>query len=144
MTMQTVKTAVEQFLQNYADLSDRGDVSGLVACFADVFVAGGPQGAQGVRAGDFALALPKRYEMFARMGCRKTELIGIEETRIDARYVWVRTWWRLTFERPEREPMLLDVESTYLIDAGVEPMRFLVYLAHQDIFEKLKELGIAA
>jgi hypothetical protein len=38
----------------------------------------------------------------------------------------------------------VEVESTYLVDAGAEPYRFLVYLAHQDIMERLKELGIAA
>lgn len=142
--MQTINPAVEQFLQNYANRTDQGNIPELAACFADVFVAGGPQGAQGVRASDFALALPKRYAMFAKMGCRRTELVSVEQQPLDARYVWARTRWRFTFERDGREPLPVEVESTYLVDAGAEPFRFLVYLAHQDILEILRGHGIGA
>lgn len=140
--MKTKTTAVEDFLYDYARHSDEGNVAELAACFGETFIAGGPQGAKAVRASDFALALPKRYEMFERMGCRKTELIGIDEQRLDGRFVSARTRWRLTFERAGLEPLAAEVESTYLVDAGVEPVRILVYLAHEDIFEKLKKQGI--
>jgi hypothetical protein len=136
-------TAVEDFVREYARLTDAGDVPALIACFADVFLAGGPQGAQAVRASDFAIALPKRYQMFEKMGCRRTELMGVEEQRLDARYVSARTRWRLTFEREGSEAVPIEVESTYLVDAGVEPFRIVVYLAHQDIMEVLKQRGIA-
>ena len=140
--METTKSAVVRFLYDYARHTDLGNIPGLVACFAETFVAGGPQGAQAVRASDFALALPKRYQLFAQMGCRRTELIGIEERRLDGRYVSARTRWRLTFERAGYEPLPLEVESTYLLDCGGEPMRIHVYLAHDDIMEILKEHGI--
>jgi hypothetical protein len=142
MMMKTKTTAVENFLYEYARHSDQGNVAELGACFGETFIAGGPQGARPVRASDFALALPKRYQMFAKMGCRRTELIGIEEQRLDGRYVSARTRWRLTFERAGLEPLAVEVESTYLVDAGAEPVRILVYLAHEDIMEKLKEQGI--
>ena len=140
--MKTKTTAVEDFLYDYARHTDQGNVAELVACFGETFLAGGPQGAKAVRASDFALALPKRYQMFERMGCRRTELIGIEEQRLDARFVSARTRWRLTFEREGMDPLAVEVESTYLVDAGGEPMRIAVYLAHDDIMERLKEQGI--
>jgi hypothetical protein len=141
--MQTANTAVENFLWEYARLTDEGNAAELAAFFAEVFLAGGRLGAQAVRASDFALALPKRIALFAQMGCRRTELVRMETQQMDARYVWARTWWRLTFERPALEAMPVEVESTYLVDAGAEPMRFLVYLAHDDIMEMLRERGIA-
>jgi len=141
--METTKTAVEHFLHEYERHTDEGNVPELIACFADFFLAGGPQGGQPVRASDFALALPKKIQMFEKMGCRHTELIGLEETRLDPRYISARTRWRLTFERPDNAPLPLEVESTYLVDTGTEPFRFLVYLAHNDIMEILKEHGIA-
>ena len=142
--MEMTTTAVERFLQVYARHTETEDVPELVNCFAATFMAGGPQGAKAVRATDFGLALPKRYQMFEKMGCRKTELIGVEELRLDARYVSARTRWRLTFERAGQEALPVEVESTYLVDAGTEPMRILVYLAHQDIMETLRERGISA
>jgi hypothetical protein len=141
--MQTVNTTVEDFIRQYASLADQGSVPELAACFADTFIAGGPQGAKAVRAADFALALPKRYQLFAQMGCRRTELLSTEEIRLDARYVSVRTRWRMTFERAGADPLPIEVESTYLINAGAEPFRILVYLAHDDIMENLKQHGIA-
>lgn len=140
--METTKTAVEHFLHDYARHSDEGNVPELTACFAETFIAGGPPGAKAVRASDFGLALPKRYQMFAQMGCKRTELIGVEESRLDARYISARTRWRLTFERAGDPALPIEVESTYLVDAGIEPYRILVYLAHDDIMGKLKEQGI--
>lgn len=142
--MKTKTTTVEDFLYEYARHSDQGNVGELAACFGETFIAGGPQGAKAVRSGDFALALPKRYEMFKQMGCRKTELIGIEEQRLDARYVSARTRWQLTFERAGKEALPVEVVSTYLVDAGAEPMRILIYLAHDDIMEILKRHGIGS
>ena len=144
MMMETATNTVEVFLRDYARHTDEGNVPELIACFAETFVAGGPQGAKAVRASDFALALPKRYQLFAQMGCRRTELIGVEEHRLDARYVSARTRWRLTFERAGQEALPLEVESTYLVDAGEDAFRILVYLAHDDIMEMLRGHGIGA
>ena len=136
-------TPMARFIRDYALHTDKGNVPELIACFADVFLAGGPQGAQPVRASDFALALPKRYKLFETMGCRSTELTGLQENWLDTRYVSARTEWQLTFERPGREPLPIVVQSTYLVDTGTEPFRILVYLAHSDIMAILKEHGIA-
>lgn len=134
---------IERFLQTYAHHSDKGDVPELIACFADVFLAAGPDGAQLIRSTDFALALPKRYKLFQAMGCRSTALTGVRQTWLDQRYVSVWTEWQLTFERPGTPPHPITVESTYLIDAGSEPFRILVYLAHSDIMKVLTQHGIA-
>ncbi len=140
--MENIKTPIERFFAAYAQHTDTENIPGIIACYAEVFLAGGPQGAQPVRAADFALALPKRYKVFANMGCRATELIGLQENWLDTRYVSVRTQWRLTFERPGVERLPIVVESTHLVDAGDEPFRILVYLAHADIMEVLKRHGI--
>jgi hypothetical protein len=136
-------TPIQRFIREYAHHSDKGNVPELIACFADVFLAAGQQGAKPVRASDFALALPKRYKLFESMGCRSTELTGLHENWLDTRHVSVRTEWRLTFVRPSSQPLPIEVESTYLVDAGVAPFRILVYLAHSDIMEILMQNGIA-
>ena len=124
--METTMTSVEQFFRQYAELTEKGSVPELVACFADVFLVGGPRGALAIRASDFALKLPKRMKLFESLGCRKTELAGLEETRLDARHVSARTRWRFTFERAGDEPLVLEIESTYLVDTRTEPFHFLV------------------
>ncbi len=141
--MKSNTTPIERFFEEYAFHTDKGNVPELIAFFADVFLAAGLQGEKPVRASDFALALPKRYKLFESMGCRSTELTSLQQTWLDARYVLARTGWRLTFERPSAEPEHVLVESTFLIDAGSETFRILLYLAHSDIMEILKQRGIA-
>jgi hypothetical protein len=136
MLMET--KSFEMFFRHYAELTVTGDVEGLVACFAERFLAGGPGGAQPVRASDFAQMLPKRYALFKSLGCRRTELVDLKESRLDERHVSAWTRWRLTFERPD--VLEVEVDSTYLVET--ESMRILVYLAHQDVMERLKEHGI--
>jgi hypothetical protein len=140
--MKNISTPIQRFFAALALHMDKGNVPEIIACYAEVFLACGPQGAQSVRAADFALALPKRYSLFESLGCRSTELIGIKENWLDARYVSARTQWRLTFERPGKEALSLIGDSTFLIDTGVEPFRIIVYLAHQDFLETLKQHGI--
>jgi len=140
--MKNAKTPIEGFFDEFARHTATGNVPELVSSYADVFLAGGPRGVQPVRATDFALALPKRYKLFESIGSRSTELIGLQENWLDARYVFVRTQWRLTFERSGAESLPIVVESTNLLDAAAEPFRILVYLAHADIMEVLKQHGI--
>ena len=141
--MDNHNTPIRRFFDAFAHNSDKGNVPELVACFADVFLAAGLHGAQPVRASDFARVLPKRCKMFESMGCKSTELISIQENWLDAQHAAVRTRWRLTFVRPEMEALPIEVDSTYLIDAGREPFRILMYLPHSDIMEVLKQHGVA-
>lgn len=140
--MKNTNTSIERFFAELALHMDKGNVPEILANYAEVFLAGGPKGAQAIRAADFALALPKRYKLFDTMGCRSTELIGLHQDWLDARYVSARTAWRMTFVRPGSDAEQIVVESTFLIDAGAEPFRILLYLAHSDIMEVSKQRGI--
>lgn len=134
--MEDTRTAVEDFFGRFALLNNKGDFSAAVAQFADPFIAAGPQGAQCVKASDFALALPKRKEMFARFGCESMQLAGVDAHSLGARYSLAHTRWKVNCadERPA-----IFVDSTYVVDRAEE--RIVLYLAHQDILAILRERG---
>ena len=67
--MEDTRTSVEDFIRHFERNNNKSDFSDAVSQFADVFMAAGPQGAQCVKASDFALALPKRKQLFASFGC---------------------------------------------------------------------------
>ena len=142
--MEQVETPVRRFFESYARANESGDMAKTAAQFADVFMAAGPQGAQCVKAADFAVALPKRKELFQRLGSRATALVALEERALDARFVLAKTRWRMEFEREGRAKEELFVESTFLLDCGADPVRIVLYLAHQDIMAVLRERGILA
>ncbi len=96
-----------------------------------------------MRVDDFAAALPKRKLLFDRLGCQPAILVRLQETRLDARYVLAKTTWRFDFARvdsEETEQVLTD--STFLIDTGEEEFKIVMYMAHQDIMQVLRDRGI--
>ncbi len=136
--------AIERFFRTFESNSSSNDVATAVSQFADVFMAAGPQGKQAVRSEDFALALPRRKQLFESLGHRFTELVGLRETRLDARFVMARTQWKMTFARDENEPRDIVVDSVYIVDTGAaaDAAKIIFYLANQDLMEVLKDSGI--
>jgi hypothetical protein len=113
-----------------------------VARFADAFQFAGPLGSQSFRAADFALALPRRKQLFDRLGCQSTYLVFLHQTQLDVRYILVRTEWKLTFARSQGEPQQILVGSTIILDTGPDPFKIVFYLDHHDLMKVLKEHGI--
>src|SRR5579864_5807904 len=133
---------IEQFFRTFETNTMNDDIQATVSQFADVFMAAGPQGAQAVRATDFAAALPKRKQMFAALGCRSTELVGLTENRLDARFVIASTRWKMTFVRPGSQPQDVLAESVYIVDTHGDEPKIVFYLANQDLMQVLRERGI--
>ena len=145
--MYQASEAIERFFRIFETNASGNDVDAQVSQFADVFMAASPQGAQAVRAADFALALPQKKQLFDRLGCRSTKLVSLRESRLDARYVMASAQWKLTFVRPENASHDVVAKSVYILDtggdgaAGSEP-KIVFYLANQDLMQVLKERGV--
>lgn len=137
-----LETAVSRYFQQYAQQSREDNILALVSHFSDQFVSANPQGAQCVRAADFASALPKRKQLFDRLGCQPATLVSLQETPLDVRYVLAKTTWRLVFARGEAGAEEVLVDSTFLVDTGEKEFKIVLYLAHQDIMQMLRERGI--
>jgi len=136
--------AIERFFRTYESNVSNDDPAEAVSQFADVFMAASPQGAQAVRAGDFRLALPKRKELFDRLGCRSSELVALNEQRLDDRYILASTQWKMTFAKPESPKQEVVVHSVFIVDTGASSPKIILYLANQDIMQVLKERGLLA
>jgi hypothetical protein len=134
-------TALEQFFQSWEESIASGDIAAQVSHFAEVFLYAGPRGAQSVRASDFALALPKRKQLFEDLGCQCSTLVSLIESKIDDRYASARTQWRMTFSKHQGTKQVL-VDATYIVDTGGEACKIVFYLPHQDIMAILRDNGI--
>lgn len=136
--MENTCTAIEDFFRRF-DLNNKSDFSAAVSQFADVFMAAGPQGAQCVKASDFALALPKRKQLFASLGCESMQLASVDAHSLGDRYATAHTRWKVNFTCDGPSTPAIFVDSTYVVDTAEE--RIVLYLAHQDIMAILKERG---
>jgi hypothetical protein len=138
----TKDSMIENFLRKFELNAASGDTAAAVAQFAEVFLAGGPEGARAVRSSDFALALPKRKQIFDGLGCRPATLVALEKITVDERYVLAKTRWRMEFVREGEDTISIEAGSAFLVDTGQEPFRIVLYLASQDIFAVMRERGI--
>ena len=136
------ETAIGCFFQQFARQSSEDGGVAQASLFADSFLSANSQGTQCVRASDFAAALPKRKQLFDRLGCRPAKLVSLHETPLDARYVLAKTSWRLEFARGESQMEEIIVDSTFLVDTGEKEFKIVLYLAHQDIMQVLRQRGI--
>ena len=140
--MEKPDTAINRFFQSYASASSSGDIPAIVSHFADVFMAAGPQGSRSAHAADFALALPKRKQLFDSLGCRSTALVSVQENQLDPRFTMVHTQWEFTFVAEQSQPHLVLVDSTFIVHTAPEAFKIVFYLANQDIMAILKERGL--
>jgi hypothetical protein len=141
--------AIQRFFRTFESNASSHNIEAQVSQFADVFMAAGPHGTQAVRAADFALALPKKKQLFDRMGCRSTELVSLTEKRLDARYVLAGAKWKMTFVPENAAPQDIVVESVYILDTGGDAAasgeaKIVFYLANQDIMQVVKDRGLLA
>ena len=140
--MDSSSTALASFFEQWQIDMSAGNIPAVVANFAEVFLYASPQGAQAVRAGDFALALPKRKQLFDRLQSEPTTLVSLTETKLDRRFTLARVQWRMAFAGGQAGPQQILVDSTYIVNTGDGVFKIVFYLAHQDILEILKERGI--
>ena len=137
-----LETAVDRFFEAFQRDSNSDDIPSMVSNFAETFLVAGPQGAQCVRSTDFAAVLPKRKQLFTRLGCRPAALVALQQTPLDARYVIAKTTWRFDFDRGNAAMEEVFVDSTYLLDTGASAFKIVLYLSHQDIMQILGERAI--
>ncbi|HEX3891671.1 MAG TPA: hypothetical protein VHW46_03785 [Terracidiphilus sp.] len=141
--MNNTRKTVEDFLRRFEHNNSQSDFSAAVAQFADTFVAAGPQGAQCVKASDFALALPKRKQLFESFGCDSMQLVSVDAQELGGHYAMAYTRWKLKFTEAEMSSPDLFVDSTFVVDTRAERFRIVLYLAHQDVMALLKERGLS-
>lgn len=140
--MKQPKTPISEFFQRFENDSNCPDGAASAAHFADVFLAAGPNGAQAVKASDFALALPKRRQHFASHGLQSTALESVRETALGDRYVLAETRWKMTFAGGGVDEQVL-AESVFVVDTQQDAFRIVFYLSKHDPIALLNARRIA-
>jgi hypothetical protein len=139
--MENACMSVEAFFRRFELNNNKSDFSAAVSQFADTFMAAGPQGAQCVKASDFALALPKRKQLFKSFGCQSMQLVSVDTHLLGDRYSMAHTRWKMNFANSDLSTEEMFVESTFIVDTTEAEFRIVLYLAHQDVMTMLKERG---
>jgi len=88
--MSNENTEVKSFFTRYEAANAIFDVEQIAACYAEVFMFGGPAGVQCVKKEDFLKVLPRRKEFFRSRGLVSSNIDSLAVSTLDSKYTLVK------------------------------------------------------
>ncbi len=134
--------ATRQLFQDYERASDKLDIERQVDFFADTFISAGPTGATAQSREQFMAMSHEAAEGYRSVGQTGAKILSMEESAISDHYSMVEIHWGVTFKKLGDKPVEFDV-TYFLQKTGPEP-KIIMFVAHQDEDQAMKDLGIAA
>jgi hypothetical protein len=141
--MKQVSDMVEKFFEEFERGTNASGPELVESQYGDVFMFAGPQGVQAIKRDDFLKALPKRVGFFKTIGLTSSKIRALEETRLDDKYVMVKVYWEMRFEKAGGQPTVDEISATYLLYQQADGLRIVFQLDHQDLMKRVEELGLS-
>jgi len=133
---------VKSFFTRYEAANAIFDVEQIAACYAEVFMFGGPAGVQSVKKEDFLKVLPRRKEFFRSRGLVSSTIDSLAASALDPKYTLVKVVWNMRFERSGSEPVYSQNSASYILSAANDSFQIVLQIDHQDLTKRLQELGL--
>ena len=133
---------VEHFFKGYETANATFDVERIAACYADIFMFGGPQGVQCVKKEDFLKVLPSRKEFFRARGLVSSNIDSLDASALDSKYTLVRVVWNMRFDRSGSEPIYRRTAASYVLSKTNDRFQIVFQIDHQDLSKTVQELGV--
>ncbi len=133
---------VKSFFTRYEAANAAFDVEQIAACYAEVFLFGGPEGVQCVKKEQFLAVLPRRKEFFRSRGLVSSNIDSLAASTLDPKYMLVKVVWNMRFDRSSSEPMYRQTAASYILSRANESLQIVFQIDHQDLKKTLQELGL--
>ncbi|WP_353069982.1 hypothetical protein RBB75_06860 [Tunturibacter empetritectus] len=140
--MENLSEEVRVFLEKYEANSNVGSPEEIAMQFADVFMAADPSGARAVPSSVLLMAIPQRRQLFESVGSSVSTLASVEQTRLDDRYVLLKTEWLVKFDRGSGLNDELSLRSTFVVHRSGDGLKIVFYLSYEDLTAVLRDRGL--
>ncbi|HZR66697.1 MAG TPA: hypothetical protein VFA85_16265 [Terriglobales bacterium] len=134
-------TKVREFFARYEQANAEFEVAEIASLYADVFLFGGPKGAQSIKKDDFIKVLPRRKEFFKSIGLVSSKVERIETSELDSHYILAKVVWRMLIERKDKAPADIQTSASYLLFNSANSFQIVLQVDHQDLAGRIQELG---
>src|SRR5215472_15529503 len=124
---------VKLFFARYEAANAVFDVEQIAACYADVFLFGGPAGVQCVKKEDFVKVLPRRKEFFRSRGLASSTVETLAASMLDPKYTLVKVVWKMRFDRSAGEPVCSQNAAPYVLSKVNDGFQIVFQIDHQDL-----------
>jgi hypothetical protein len=133
---------VKTFFSGYETANATFDLEQIAACYADVFMFGGPGGVQCVKKEDFLKVLPRRKEFFRSQGLASSNIDSLEASALDSKYTLVKVIWNMRFDGSASEPKYSKNSASYVLSRTDNRFQIIFQVDHQDLRKRVQELGL--
>lgn len=124
---------VKSFFSTYEAANAAFDLEQIAACYADVFLFGGPDGVQSVQKEEFLKVLPRRKEFFRSQGLVSSKVDSLESWALDAKYTLARVIWKMHFDGGEKGPRTSHNAASYVLSRRENRFEIILQIDHQDL-----------
>ena len=138
--MSTMDPEVKSFFAEYETANAIFDVAQIAACYADVFMFGGPEGVQCVKKEDFLKVLPRRKDFFRSQGLVSSNIESLDVSALDSKYTLVKVIWDMAFDRGAGELLHSQNAASYILSRTTDRLRIVFQIDHQDLRKRVRDL----
>lgn len=140
--MSTKNSEVKSFFTGYETANAMFDAAQIAACYANLFMFGGPEGVQCVKKEDFLKVLPRRKDFFRSQGLVSSKIDSLEVSVLDSKYTLVRVIWNMAFDRGASEPIHSQNAASYILSRTHDRLEIVFQIDHQDLAKRAQDLGL--
>jgi hypothetical protein len=124
---------VKAFFASYEAANATFDLEQIAACYADVFMFGGPESVQCVKKEDFLKVLPRRKEFFRSQGLISSTVDSLDASRLDAKYTMAKVIWNMCFEVSASERKYVKNAASYVLSRTNDRLQIIFQIDHQNL-----------
>ena len=132
--------SLQELFNEYEKAFAALDIKKSAGFFSDTFISAGPRGTIAQSKAEFLKLADQAAEFYKRVGQTSAKILSLQETAVSDEYFLVRVHWGVTFQKTGKKMIEFDV--SYLVQKiGPEP-KIILFIAHEDEEQAMKELGL--
>ena len=140
--MNTITLAIKDFFDHYARSRSVQDIDLIAAQYPDAFMTAGPNGARVAQKSAVIAGFPKGREFLKSLGHESTEVLSLNETRIDDQYRLVRALFVWRFRLASTPPREAQVDTTFILYLDKDGPKIVFQHEHEDFQQVLRASGV--
>jgi len=140
--MTQVSESVKKFFEGVEQASNTLHLELISSQYADTFMFGDPSGARVIEKQKFLTVLPKRQEFFKSFGHKTTQVVSLDETRLDDHYVMVRAHFRMHFEKASTQSVDANLASTFILYIKDAVPQIVMHIEDEFLEAAMQRLGL--
>jgi hypothetical protein len=140
--MSTVTPVVQEFFNQYASGRTVMNVDAIGSQYHETFMQAGPGGVRVADKTAILAAFSKGQEFLMALGHESTEVLSLDETRLDEHYALVRARFVWRFRKAPAPHIDVNVDSSFILRLSSGAPAIVFQHEHEEFQQLLRASGV--